>query len=200
MYQLSPTDYLIFTPLPYKATIECKTGINLPVFLTQIYKLHVPEDCSIRLKSHLIQSDYNIRISPEPLNVPWSLDPMQLLADILLDAALIDNKIKELDSNLRTLLNETSKKTDFQSMLNIGLGSPGSYPWFVWLGGITSVTALFLLAFWYIYNSVQHYKQQKLFLTEPHHPTAPQIITNPMQQPNSLYPKLDKNNKNKITR
>ena len=192
VYQLSPTNYLIFTPAPYKATIECKTGINLPVFLTQIYKLHVPEDCFIRLKSHLIQSDFNIRISPEPLNVPWSLDPMQLPADILLDAALIDNKIKELDINLRQLLNETSKKTDFQAMLNIGLGSPGSYPWFVWMGGITSVTALFLLAFWYIYNSVQHYKQQKQYLTGQQNPTAPQIITDPMQHPHSsLYPKFN---------
>ena len=156
----------------------------------QIYKLHIPEDCSIKLKSHLIQSDYNIRISPEPLNVPWSLDPMQLPADILLDAALIDNKIRELDTNLRILLKETSKKTDFETMLNKGLGSPGSYPWFVWMAGLTSVTALTLLVFWYIHNSVQHYKQ-KQFLAETHNPTAPQIITNPLQQPHSLYPKFN---------
>ena len=195
VYQLSPTDYLVFTPLPYKATIECKTGINLPVFLTQIYKLHIPEDCSIKLKSHLIQSDYNIRISPEPLNVPWSLDPMQLPADILLDAALIDNKIRELDTNLRILLNETSKKTDFESMLNLGLGDPGSYPWFVWTAGIAALAALLLLAFWYIHNSVQHYRQQKQFLENTQHPTAPNlthIIPNPMQQqPSSLYPKFN---------
>ena len=60
VYQLTPLDYLIFTPEPYKATIDCKSGNNRPIFLTQIYKLQVPEDCQINLKSHTIILDYNI--------------------------------------------------------------------------------------------------------------------------------------------
>ncbi len=191
VYQLSPTNYLIFTPKPYKATIECKSGVNIPVFLTQIYKLHVPEDCKIKLHSHSIQSDYNIRISPEPLDIPWSLDPMDLPADILLDAAIIDNKIKTINNDLKILLNETSKKTDFSKMLNKGMSSPGSYPWFIWSIGIAAATALGIILAWYGANTFKAYKelkqQQSLESAVNISATAPQ--QNPNQ--NNLYPKFN---------
>ena len=185
VYQLSPTNYLIFTPKPYKATIECKSGVNIPVFLTQVYKLHVPEDCSIKLQSHSIQSDYNIRITPEPLDIPWSLDPMDLPADILLDAAIIDNKMKTIDTELKILLNETSKKTDFDKMLNKGMSSASSYPWFIWLSGILSTAALTIIITWYAANKVQAHRHQKLNIE------ANNVVATAPNQPNNLYPKFN---------
>ena len=194
VYQLSPLDYLIFTPEPYKATIDCKSGNDRPIFLTQIYKLHVPEDCQINLKSHTIVSDYNIRITPPPLDVPWSLDPLQLPADILLDAALIDNKLNTLERNLRELLNDTSKKTDFKSMINTSFKSPFTYPWFIWATIFASIAALGLLAFWYIYNTVQNrrYIQQNTEQQQPQNPNIHQVTkTNTIENPSqkqTLYP------------
>ena len=184
VYQLSPTNYLVFTPAPYKTTIECKNGANIPVFLTKIYQLHVPEDCKITLKSHEIQSDFNIRINPAPLDIPWSLDPMDLPADILLDAAIIDDKMKTLDTDLKILLNETSKKTDFDKMLNKGMSSPSSYPWFFWLTVIVACSAMALLAFWYIFNTIQSRKQLLLA-------TKNNIASAPNNDTNNLYPKFN---------
>ena len=177
VYQLSSTNYLVFTPQPYKATIQCKSGTNTPIFLTKIFKLTVPEDCHVQLKSHKIMSDYNIRISPEPLDVPWSLDPMELPADILLDAAIIDDKLRTLQTNLRILLNETSTKTDFQQMLNFRMHEPSSYPWFIWAGVIAAISALLLLTFWYIHNAYQFNKDKNI--ANSHQPVIPQhqIIT-----------------------
>ena len=186
VYQLSPTNYLVFTPEPYKTTIECKTGANIPVFLTQIYQLHVPEDCKITLKSHAIQSDFNIRINPAPLDIPWSIDPMDLPADILLDAAVIDDKMKTLDTDLKILLNETSKKPDFDSMLNKGMSHPSSYPWFFWLNLIIACSALAFLILWYVLNKIQAKKQLQLenklnIATAPNQPNGT----------NNLYPKFN---------
>ena len=110
----------------------------------------MPEECEIVLKSYTITSDYIIRISPPPLNIPWSLDPMKLPADILLDAALIDQKIFQPKTSLDILHNETSTKTDFTKMLNKEMDSPFSYPWFIWAAIIVAISALGLLAFWYI--------------------------------------------------
>ena len=177
VYQLSSTNYLVFTPQPYKATIQCNSGTNTPIFLTKIFKLTVPEDCHVQLKSHKITSDYNIRISPEPLDVPWSLDPMELPADILLDAAIIDDKLRTLQNNLRTLLNETSTKTDFQQMLNFRMNEPSSYPWFIWAGVIAAISALLLLTFWYIHNAYQYNRDKTITTSHPQIIPQHQIIT-----------------------
>ena len=164
VYQLNANEYLIFTPQPYKATITCKSGTNHPVHLTTIYKLIMPEECELILKSHTITSDYNIRITPPPLNVPWSLDPMRLPADILLDAALIDQKFNDLRANLGELLNETSRKTNFKEMLNDQFGDPTTYPWYMWASSIAGASAFGLLIFWYCYNKKQEqkYMQQQM--------------------------------------
>ena len=188
VYQLNAHEYLIYTPKPYKTTIVCKNGQNKPIYLTTVYKLDMPEECEIVLKSHTITSDYNIRISPPPLNIPWSLDPMKLPAEILLDAALIDQKLFQLKQDLETLHKETSTKTDFTKLLNTEMDSPFSYPWFIWAAIIAAISALGLLIFWYIYNKIQDRKfqaQQVLTTTfQPQQPSSPPI--------QSMYPPLYK--------
>ncbi len=193
VYQLSPTDHLVFTPQPYNAKIECRNGSSFPVYLTQVHKLTVPEDCKINLKSHTITSDYNIRVSPPALDVPWTLDPMQLPANILLDAAIIDRKISELDINLKNLLNETSQRTNFLAMLNTGLGSPFTYPWFIWVALVAGAAALILLVGWCVLNKIQERKYQKNLQTpvlqmvpqDPNNPNPNQHTQPPKQ---GLYP------------
>ena len=64
----------------------------------------------------MIQSDYNIRISPEPLHIPWQWDPLTLPADLLLGAAVIDRKINTVSKDLARLVNETGTKTDFNTI------------------------------------------------------------------------------------
>ena len=162
VYQLSATDHLLFTPVPYNTRIDCKNGSHFPIYLAQTTQLHVPEECSIILKSHSIQSDYNMRISPEPLHIPWQWDPLTLPADLLLDAALIDRKIHTVSSDLAKLLNETGTKTDFHNMLNDRFYDPTSFPWFVWVSILASIAALLLLIFWYCYNLRQQRQYQQI--------------------------------------
>ena len=179
VYQLSATDHLLFTPKPYNTRIDCKNGSHFPIYLAQTTQLHVPEECSIVLKSHSIQSDYNMRISPEPLHIPWQWDPLTLPADLLLDAALIDKKIHTVSSDLAKLLNETGTKTDFHQMLNDRFYDPTSFPWFVWVSILASIAALFLLIFWYCYNLRQQRQYQQI--AQP----PIQLINIPAQPPNA---------------
>ena len=142
--------------------------------------------CKINLNAHTITSHFNIHISPEPLNIPWTLDPMALPADILMEAALIDRKLSTLEYNLKALLNETSQKTDFKNMLV--MDSPFSYPWFIWVAGVTAMLGFSLLIFWYIYNV---YQTRKHALDTPI-PNQGQTHLNinmaPQDNKNTLYP------------
>ena len=168
IYQLSATDHLLFTPKPYNTRIECKNGSHFPLYLAQTTKIHVPEECSVTLKSFSVQSDYNVRISPEPLHIPWQWDPLKLPADLLLDAALIDSKINSLQINIASLLNETSQKTDFDAMLNTRFYSPTSFPWFIWVSVLASIFAIVLIIGWYCYNKRQERRYNEV-------PTTPGI-------------------------
>jgi len=197
VYQISAHDHLLFTPRPYTTQIECKNGSHFPLYLEQTTKLHIPDECSVALLSHSIQSDYTIRISPEPLHVPWAWDPLSLPADLLLDAALIDRKLNSLDNNLKILANETSHPTDFQQMMNTKFSDPLSFPWFIWVAIFASVIGLFILIAWYCYNAQQERKYQKM-LKQQHillqpilPPTAPHPAGEPSAatvQQQSLYP------------
>ena len=200
VYQLSATDHLLFTPMPYNTRIECKNGSHFPLYLAQTTQLHVPEECSVNLKSHQIQSDYNIRISPEPLHIPWQWDPLTLPADLLLDAAVIDRKIHTVSTDLARLLNETGTKTDFNNMLNTHFYNPTSLPWFVWISISASIAALSLLIFWYCYNLRQQRQYQQV--TQPpiqlinipaQQPTAPINVQNDPKQHENMYPNIPQN-------
>ena len=158
----------------------------MPIYLSKIHKIHVPEECHINLNSHSITSHFNIHISPEPLHVPWTLDPMTLPADILMGAELIDRKLNTLDMDLRQLLNETAQKMDFTNMLV--LESPFSYPWFIWVVSGTAILAFCLLVFWYVYNV---YQVRKHALDQPTAPVGQNhqhIHIQPAEQKNNLYP------------
>jgi cbb3-type cytochrome oxidase subunit 3 len=163
-----------------------------------VYKLHVPEECKVILKSFSITSHFNIHISPAPLNVPWSLDPMKLPADLLEGAVLIDRKLNSLQFDLQNLLNETSQRTDFDNMLNKSLYDPFTYPWFIWVTAIIAIISLLLLIFWYIYNSIQSRKYQAAQAIQNIHPLnqpiqqhlnqQQQIVSAPPQEHKGLYP------------
>jgi len=196
VYQISANDHLLFTPRPYTTQLECKNGTHFPLYLEQTTKLHIPDDCSVALLSHSIQSDYTIRISPEPLHVPWAWDPLSLPADLLLDAALIDRKLNTLDKNLKDLANETSSATDFHAMMNSKFSDPMSFPWFIWAAIIASVLGLSILILWYCYNAQQERKYQRLIKQQHVHlqpllpPTAPQPQQPEHPTANSTTPSL----------
>jgi len=175
VYQLSATDHLLFTPKPYTTQIECNNGSHFPLYLAQTTKIHIPEECKVNLHSHSIQSDYNIRISPEPLHVPWEWDPLTLPADLLLDAAIIDQKITMLDKNIKNLLNETSRPTNFRAMLNKEFNDPAIFPWYIWAGIFISMFAFIGLVVWYCYNS----SQQRRYAQVPQQPQSIQMISIP---------------------
>jgi len=155
VYQISATDHLVFTPKPYSANINCRNGSSFPTYITQTFKLSVPEDCKIKLVSHSIQSDYNIRIAPPPLAVPWEMDPMLLPAELFLDAAVIDMRLNSVHKSLQSLMVETANKTDFTTMINDTLSHPASFPWYIWaIFVIVSLLTMFIFL-WYVYNCMK---------------------------------------------
>ena len=182
------TKRLWFFSTSFSSRLQCKNGSTYPTYISKVHKIHVPEDCKIDLKAHTITSHFNIHISPEPLHIPWTLDPMTLPADILMGAALIDRKLNTLEYDLKALLNETSQKTDFKNMLVFN--SPFSYPWFIWVAGVTAMLGFSLLIFWYVYNV---YQTRKHALDAPL-PSQGQTHLNinmvPQDNKNNLYPSV----------
>ena len=145
VYQLSATDHLVFTPVPFTAQIKCKNGTHHPLFLSQNNRVHIPQGCSTELKDHIIRSDFNIRFTPEPLKIIWHFNPLKLPADLLEDAGQTDQRLLALHKEMQRV-NEWMEPENVNARMShlaqAQLLRPSSYPWYWWAAIIISSLSL----------------------------------------------------------
>jgi len=139
VYQLSPTDHLVYTPVPFTAQIQCRNGSHHPLFLAKNTRIHISQGCSVDLRAHTIRSDFNIRTTPEPLRSVWTFDPMTLPASMLDDTAKADRVLLHVNKQV-ALLEEMASNEHRANLLNaLVLHDLSTYPWWIWMVIILAV-------------------------------------------------------------
>jgi hypothetical protein len=103
VYQVSPSEYLLFTPYPYTTRVTCVNGTHSALFLSQTSRIQISEGCSAQLKSHYISSPQNFRLSSPPIVYEWNWDPLSLPADLLNQAAYIDHALDKVADSVAAL-------------------------------------------------------------------------------------------------
>lgn len=133
VYQLSPTDHLVYTPVPFTAQIQCRNGSHQPLFLAKNTRIHISQGCSVDLRAHTIRSDFNIRTTPEPLRSVWTFDPMTLPASMLDDTAKADRVLLHVNKQVAQL-EEMAANEHRANMLNaLIIHDLSTYPWWIWM-------------------------------------------------------------------
>jgi len=116
VYQLSPFSFLVFTPEPYNAQIECRNGNHTPVFLGRMTKLTIPPHCHLPLRSHFIQPTEHFMLNTKTVLSEWSWNPLHLPAYLLPQTPHVDLALNRISDSLRTVKSELrSVRTDSQS-------------------------------------------------------------------------------------
>lgn len=153
VYQLSPTDHLIYSPKPLTTEVRCRNGSHYPMFVSENNnRLHIPAGCSAKLRKHDLRSDYDIQLDPEPLTSVWNWNPEMVSFTALEDVDRADRQLMTLHQDLAILQNFTVNNRTFDDHLDASLEDPGRYPWFWWLliaFVLSSLVLIGLCACWY---------------------------------------------------
>ena len=67
VYQLSPTDHLVYTPSPLTTQIQCRNDSYFPLKIKATSCISIPHGCSVELTHHSIHSDWDQTNSIKPL-------------------------------------------------------------------------------------------------------------------------------------
>ena len=163
VYQISANDHIIVTPAPFTTQIQCANGTHMAVRIGRINKVHVPAGCTLQLKNHTIHADDNIRITPEPLQFEWDLNPLTLPSELLHSTGHLDDQLNHLKAHIAEMTKLAVTDDEFESILNQSVVSPSShFTILIWVSVFLAALALSLLLGWYCLNRRRyHYLRRK---------------------------------------
>ena len=153
VYQISANNHIIVTPAPFTTQIQCANGTHLAVRIGRINKVYVPAGCTLQLKNHTITADDNIRITPEPLQFEWDLDPLTLPSELLHTTGHLDDQLNNLKTHIADLKNLAVTDNEFEQILNQSVLSPSShFTILIWVSVFLAALAFTCLFGWYCQN------------------------------------------------
>jgi hypothetical protein len=106
VYQTGPYTFLIFTPFPYNAQIDCRNGNHTPIFLGRMTKLTIPPHCHLSLRSHFIQPSEHLYLTTKTILSEWVWNPLHLPAHLLPQTPHVDLALNRISSSLKGLKSE----------------------------------------------------------------------------------------------
>ena len=136
VHQLSNTNHLVYSPDSFTTTIKCKNGTHFPLFLTTgNNRITVPRGCQAELKDHLITSDFDIQVTPEPLSTIWKWDPLHLSASLLKDTVRVDKQLFALHQEMIRLQEYSSEPNLMEGHFASYLRNYKNYPigWWIFI-------------------------------------------------------------------
>ena len=189
VYQLSPTDHLIFSPIPQSPVITCMNGSNERIDIGRTTRVHLEAGCTVKTRKHTIVSDNLHKIAPTPLQMTWSWDPFELPSTMLLDAQHLDHMLYETQKYIYNLhsniTNSTTTQKQFDNLMVKSKFSFSYFPILIWLALAISSTALLILFFIAFYNYYSNRKTQQQQYQQQHNfqqtPQIPMPINNLIQ-------------------
>jgi hypothetical protein len=112
VYQTGPYDFLIFSPNPYNAQVECRNDTHTPVFLGRMTKLTIPPHCHLTLKSHLLRPSEHFHLNSKAVLSEWHWNPLHLPAHLLPQTPYVDLALNRLSSTIKTLRSDLDSAID----------------------------------------------------------------------------------------
>ena len=181
VYQLSPTDHLVFSPVPLTTQVQCNNGTYFPLKLKATTRITIPHGCSVHLTNHTIHSDFTLRIAPEAIHFEWDFNPANLpdSAKLLEGTHRIDAQLEIIRQHLSSLTNNTIGDEVFHGLMVEHLSTPNIVSVLIWVCvsilGIVLITAAALGYRSYILSSkvAVHQRQYEVALVAPSAPMNP---------------------------
>ena len=131
VYQISPTEYLIFSINAFTPQAVCLNGTHFPVFLSAgNNRVSMPPGCSAQLKENIITSDIDITLTPEPIQTIWEWDPLTFSFSAFHDIERVDQQIRSLHKDLADLKSVTGTNDTWATQFRNHLSVPSNYPWY----------------------------------------------------------------------
>ena len=153
VFQLTPTDFLLFSPEIFTTKLKCRnnTYSNKAIFVQGTTQIHVPPGCQVKLKNHLVTSDLNVRVSPEPVRAIWKWNPLEFPASMLEDVKMVESHLNRVADSVKTLRNESVTTDLFEKLHWLKLHESGIFPWVSVVSYIV-VLILLVMAMWLGYG------------------------------------------------
>ena len=119
VYQISNSNYIIFTPTPINSQITCNNGSYFPIKIKNTKQIYVPEGCSTELINHTITTDFSIRTDSRSIHFEWDFDPLSLpnSAQLMIDSKSIDNKLTLIKKNLKAIQDDDIDIEEFNALM-----------------------------------------------------------------------------------
>ena len=165
VYQLSPTQHLVYSPSEITSQINCADGRKAPVHLGKSTLLTVPVDCEVQLTSHLIRSDFFAKVGLPPLHFNWEWDPLSLPAEVLNYRPPNSPSLAKLKQEVSELKNVTAKEArtnEFKLVLSHILSDHTSYPWYFWLVAAVLILVSVIVVTWCLGNAWMLHRRRQL--------------------------------------
>jgi len=144
VYQLSPTDHLVYSPELLTTQIKCRNNSHFPLFLEKHTRISIPEGCQTKLRRHIITSDVTLRENPEPLQVKWEWNPLSFPSDLLQDVGMVDEQIGRLEQHIEYMRNFTLDPRHIKPVAEEVLRERHMFSW-TWYVVIGIIVGLILL-------------------------------------------------------
>ena len=156
VYQVTGSDYLVYSPVPFTTRLTCLNGTHLPLFLHQITRISIPNGCSAQLRQNIITSGQSLRTKALPLVFTWHWNPLSFPADMLDQAHHVDHALNHLSESLDLLVRNTSHlaskaimDSDFSSLMVSQVLTPTPLTIFVWIIVSLIIVASCSFCCWY---------------------------------------------------
>ncbi|MGV1013306.1 MAG: hypothetical protein ACOYBS_12785, partial [Flavobacterium sp.] len=133
VYQLSPTDHLVYSPKPLTTQILCQNGSHFSIQIIDIMQITVPELCEINLINHTITSDGNIRLAPPPLQMKMTLDMTIFPSEMVANLIHSDDELNQLKGSLLKLQKLNISDEVFSELLKNHLSSSSPTSIVIWI-------------------------------------------------------------------
>jgi len=194
VFQMTPTDFIVFSPTQFTTKIECTNGTLFPIFIGQVTKVTIQPGCHLTLNSHFVRPTEHFRLDANALVTEWTWDPLDLPSDLLTNGPHIDHYLKRLTHSLKKLKQdqaaelsqlrqEAAMDSEFEPLLIKQMKTfsiPAILFWFCF--GISILGCLGSAIFYTYYQcTVRHYpslvqalESMQLLLPEGEHHTTPE--------------------------
>jgi hypothetical protein len=172
VYQLTDTEHLVYSPYKQISTILCKNATFEIVHLDTATKIHVPENCHVKLSKHTITSTFTSRISSPPLQFAWAWDPFTLPSTSLENPQHLDHIVNELRNKIYNLQKNISDPINFKNVFTKSTLTFNSTLIIIWVTlALISILYLIFMIIAFVYYLKQHKNSQTMAKFSKQEPT-----------------------------
>jgi hypothetical protein len=144
VYQVSTTVHMVYAPRAGTYPAICTNQTHFNIFL-QVgnNRIDLPAGCTVELESNIISSDYDIRVTPDPVQTIWTWDPLSFPFSSFHDVTRTDQQIRAIHKDLRMLESSVISNQTWDNHFSHTLHAPSNYPWY-WYAILMTISLMLI--------------------------------------------------------